>query len=407
MVTPDTMVEKGTIIAEMAHIVADSREGPRGNLPMTQEQRGSHENQIVLCPEHHKTVDSQPHTYSVQVLRQMKADHLGAIRRKLHPEIPDEKPALVEETIQSSALRVSHLPQAVYEAKCAFGPGEEEEVRSRIVAPQDHEVLLPFVLGSGKLYCFQNLSRRNNPFSAVIDSRSVRPLVGTQMWSDDNDRRLYVRLLNRALYKYTGHRGVRFDGEHTRFFFILDEVGKPRAVKYKSLGGRNVVRNVVWEPVRKKTGLGVGVWWHVAAGLRFHQVTPLQWCLSIRPEWHLTKDGSTPLESKRVGRRVTSKKSRMFNDSYLKEINFWQDFLADGKPRIVLNFDDQSAVIQGEALCFPVQWPGIPGDTIALASDVRQEDLFTLAELNDATSGGDIDWDVEEEGEEEPEDNDY
>jgi hypothetical protein len=407
LVTPDTVVEKGAILAEMAHIVADSREGPRGNLPMTQEQRGSHENQIVLCPEHHKTVDSQPQTYSVHVLRQMKADHLAAIQTKLHPEILDEKPALVEETIQSSALGVSHLPQAVYEAKCAFGPGEEEEVRSRIAAPQDHEVLLPFVLGSGKLYCFQNLSRRANPFSAVIDSRSARPLVTTQMWSDDNDRRLYVRLLNRALYKYTGHRGVRFDGEHGRFFFIPDEAGKPRTVKYKSLGGRNVERNVVWEPKRKKTGLGVGVWWHVAAGLKFHQVAPLQWCLSIRPEWHLTKDGTTPLESKRVGRRVTSRKSRMFNDGYLKEINFWQDFLADGKPRIVLNFDDQSAVIHGEALCFPVQWPGIPGDTMALASDAREEDLFTLAELNEATSGEVIDWDVEEDNEEEVEDDDY
>jgi hypothetical protein len=164
----------------------------------------------------------------------MKADHLAAVCRKLHPEIPDEKAALLEEAIQSSALCVSHLPQTVYEAKCAFGPGEEEEVRSRIVAPQDHEVLLPFVLGSGKLYCFQNLSGRANPFSSVIDSRSTHPLVATQMWSDDNDRRLYVRLLNRALYKYTGHRGVRFDGEHGRFFFIPDEAGKPRTVKYKA-----------------------------------------------------------------------------------------------------------------------------------------------------------------------------
>jgi hypothetical protein len=28
LVTPDTAVDKGAIIAEMAHIVADSREGP-------------------------------------------------------------------------------------------------------------------------------------------------------------------------------------------------------------------------------------------------------------------------------------------------------------------------------------------------------------------------------------------
>jgi hypothetical protein len=44
---------------------------------------------------------------------------------------------------------------------------------------------------------------------------------------------------------------------------------------------------------------------------------------------------------------------------------------------------------------------------MALASDAREEDLFTLAELNEATSGEVIDWDVEEDSEEEFEDDDY
>jgi hypothetical protein len=87
----------------------------------------------------------------------------------------------------------------------------------------------------------------------------------------------------------------------------------------------------------------------------------------------------------------------MFNSEYLKEINFWRDFLADGKPRIVLNYDDQSAVIQGEALSFTIQWPGISGDKISLVSDSREENLFTWAEFNEATSGEEIDWHSEEE----------
>jgi len=86
----------------------------------------------------------------------------------------------------------------------------------------------------------------------------------------------------------------------------------------------------------------------------------------------------------------------MFNDGYLKEIHFWQDFLSDGKPRIVLNFDDQSAIIQGEALALAVEWPGIPGDSVSLAAEGREEDLLTLAELHEATSGEDINWDAEE-----------
>ena len=94
----------------------------------------------------------------------------------------------------------------------------------------------------------------------------------------------------------------------------------------------------------------------------------------------------------------------MFNEQYLREINFWRDFLSDGKPRIVLNFDDQSAVLGSEALTFLIRWPGIPGDALTIESDSREEDLFTLAELSEATSGEDIEWDYDEEDAAESED---
>ena len=123
----------------------------------------------------------------------------------------------------------------------------------------------------------------------------------------------------------------------------------------------------------------------------------MQWCLSIRPEWHLTKDGEAPLEAKRVGRRVTSKKSRMFNYQYLREASFWRDFLSEGKPRIILNFDDQSGVINTELVAFSIAWPGIPGDVRPFESEAREEDLFTLSELNEAVGGEDVDWEEEEE----------
>jgi hypothetical protein len=387
------------VLAEIAHIIADSREGPRGKSPLNEDDRNRYDNLLVLCPDHHKVIDSQPNTYSVQVLKQIKIDHLLALQMKLRRQAQTVESMLVDETIQSSVLGVSHLPQAIYQAKCAFAPGQEEEVRQRVSAPQDHEVLLPFVLAEGKLFCFQNLQRQGNPFCGVVDARSAHPMAATDMWQDDNQKRLYVRLLNRSMYKYAGHRGVRFDNDHKRFYFIPDQKGQTRSISYKSLTGRNVHRNVVWQPIRKSTGLATGVWWHVAAGLRFHHTGSMQWCLSIRPEWHLTKDGETPLEPKRVGRRVTSKKSRMFNYQYLKEVSFWRDFLADGKPRIVFNFDDQSAIIGSDLLTFTIRWPGIPGDVLPFDPEIREDDLFTLAELHDATTGEEIEWEEEEEEE--------
>jgi hypothetical protein len=95
--------------------VADSREGPRGNVPLSEEERNRHENLIVLCPEHHKVVDSQPDTFSIQVLRQMKVDHLAQIQVRLRPQaLPAVTPTFITEKIQSTVLRVSHLPNSLW-----------------------------------------------------------------------------------------------------------------------------------------------------------------------------------------------------------------------------------------------------------------------------------------------------
>jgi HNH endonuclease len=397
LVVSSSEVEAGVVVAEIAHIVAASREGPRGDIPFNDQQRNCSDNLIVLCPTHHKVIDSQPYTYTVQVLQQMKADHLAEVRRKIQSSSQtQEHRQIVSETLHSSVLTVSHLPKIVYAAKCAFISGQEDQVRERIEWPQGREVLLPFVLHRGLLLCFQNLRRRQNPFHNVIDFSSITESDAEQMWSNPNEKRLYVQLLNRSLYKYAGHRDVRYDPEHRRFYFRAPHPGQPRTIQYKSVGGRKVTRQVVWQPVRRSTGETRNFWWHVAAGLRFHHVSSLQWCLSIRPEWHLTSDGETPLVGQRVGRRVTSKKSRMYNFQYLAEVNFWRDFLSEGSPRIVLQFGDQAAILPADIISINVKWPGIPNDVKHVDREARQDNLFSLAELHDVITGEDVEWDDEE-----------
>jgi hypothetical protein len=52
---------------------------------LSDEQRSHHSNLILFCRDHHATVDAQPSTYSVQVLRQMKADHEKRVATALNP----------------------------------------------------------------------------------------------------------------------------------------------------------------------------------------------------------------------------------------------------------------------------------------------------------------------------------
>ena len=161
-------------------------------------------------------------------------------------------------------------------------------------------------------------------------------------------------LLNRAMYKHTATLGVRYDPTHSGTISRPTRRGRSESSVTARSTRRSTSRKVVWEPKRRSTGEGKGFWWHLAAGLRFHRMADDQWCLSIRPERHLTSDGVTPLPPEQIGRRVTRLKARMFNDKYLSEVNFWRDFLASGSPRFVLDFGSQSAVVSSEFISFDV-----------------------------------------------------
>ena len=64
-----------TLFGEAAHIKAESPGGPRYDPSQTAEERRSFDNLILLCGVHHKCVDADPISYTVERLKQMKCDH--------------------------------------------------------------------------------------------------------------------------------------------------------------------------------------------------------------------------------------------------------------------------------------------------------------------------------------------
>ena len=63
-----------SVVGDEAHIVAQSGKGPRGSL-IDEGNIDRYENLILLCRVHHKLIDDQPATYTVERLREMKRDH--------------------------------------------------------------------------------------------------------------------------------------------------------------------------------------------------------------------------------------------------------------------------------------------------------------------------------------------
>lgn len=85
LVKPGEGSGKAVNVGEATHLVASSRQGPRGGVPLSDDERDTRaSNRILLCPTHHTEVDTQPLVYTVEVLRLMKSDH----ERKHHKERP-------------------------------------------------------------------------------------------------------------------------------------------------------------------------------------------------------------------------------------------------------------------------------------------------------------------------------
>jgi hypothetical protein len=75
LVMDATETDDPAVIGEECHIVAQKPDGPRGDSPLTPEQRDKYNNLIVLCNVDHKIIDDQPSHYTVDHLMAKKKEH--------------------------------------------------------------------------------------------------------------------------------------------------------------------------------------------------------------------------------------------------------------------------------------------------------------------------------------------
>nr|WP_147326288.1 hypothetical protein [Hydrogenophaga borbori] len=71
---------------EVAHIVAEQRDGPRGESTLTPQQRNHQSNLLLLCFDHHAEIDTRVDDYPVERLHQIKNDHSSWLNERLREE---------------------------------------------------------------------------------------------------------------------------------------------------------------------------------------------------------------------------------------------------------------------------------------------------------------------------------
>ncbi len=382
------------VLAKIAHIVAHSERGPRGDPSYPIDKLNIHENLILLCPTCHDLIDRLPYQYNVHVLRQIKLDHEAALRGRNNDDKAQQR--RLTDQIFASAMPITHVPARVFSAKTPFRKQTVKDLLAALKTTDDRHNVLAFELRDDRIYAFHNLTRQDGPFAAVCDPKSTDSLLADEMWPNPDDNRLYVTLMNRALTRFLNSKGVRYQTRHHRHYFLADKKMVVRSLNYVSLAGRRESRMVVWNPITKITGKPKKYWIHLAARFNFQQPGKAMWILSIRPERYLTKDGYSELDPDKIGSRVTRLKATMHNRAYFGEVRFWSQFLCEGRPSLVLNFDRQHLMVENVLLDSTITWPGIPDDDKKVVDIQPEEDLFSLAERRSISDELDTDADEEE-----------
>ncbi len=85
-----TAKDDDSVIAEECHIASSQPNGPRFDSSIATGKIDVYENLILLCRIHHKMVDDQAETYTIEVLRDIKQNHVGWVAEKLTDEQKSE-----------------------------------------------------------------------------------------------------------------------------------------------------------------------------------------------------------------------------------------------------------------------------------------------------------------------------
>lgn len=109
LIMDSTPEDDESVVGDECHIVARESGGPRNDPNVPKEKLDQYDNLIILCRVHHKMVDDQENTYSVERLRRIKKEHEQWVRETLNPSCEKLKAGYKNQKDSNSPKYLSRL----------------------------------------------------------------------------------------------------------------------------------------------------------------------------------------------------------------------------------------------------------------------------------------------------------
>ena len=178
LVSDESETDDPSLIGEEAHIVGKKEDSPRGKSDLSFELRDKFDNLILLCSIHHKIVDDQENTYTVEILRQYKQEHLNWVKNNLSQDLVKQREDEIYASYIDKFLELAKVDIWTAWTSWIFGGGQPGIHKNTL---ESLEKLNEFILsrvwfGNYPQFeeAFHNFKRVSNDFIRVFSKHSER-----------------------------------------------------------------------------------------------------------------------------------------------------------------------------------------------------------------------------------------
>ncbi len=240
------------------------------------------------------------------------------IKIQRRPEVVDD----VTETAYHSnfgryvtnLLEVVKLPNIIWHA------GTKVKKPREVLQNVNPNWVPPFIIHSGRLFSFHNLSIPINPLYSQINVEDIVNMNVIEFTKKYGEQR-FVWMLKENFYRHLDAQGLWIDKARMRAYFPRTEEGN-RRIKYQAR-----VRRATRTVVKKKDRY----WEHKSFWFGFERFENV-WALVMVPGYVFTTNGKSDLlEGKVVNRLSTIRKSRDYNNVVHNDLVFWSWILSGGR----------------------------------------------------------------------------
>ena len=229
----------------------------------------------------------------------------------------------VEEPVVSNLFPVAETP------RCIFSAESQLQTEKEIVEVCGGAEPLPFLLKDSTIYTLLPLAG-DSVFARALKARSVPIQEPFTTWLSDTDRSKWaIEILDRSLRRHAWKRGLRYDEDHSLFYFSRS---KPKKLWWETAG--KIALREVTAPLMKSYQIEDGRevefqrgWKHEAIRAGFVQ-TGGQLFLQLDPAWFLTElDGKTPATQQPVA-PLDSIRADRNGANISRALRFWSAIFA-------------------------------------------------------------------------------